>query len=76
MKLSLKQKKLAKLLAINARFSNADIGHTLGISADTVEYQINKLVKKEKLGEFVTLFDYRAIGYEHYQYSQLKTYLS
>jgi DNA-binding Lrp family transcriptional regulator len=68
MKLSLTQKKILKLLTINCRFSNKDIAQAIGISADTVNYQIEKLVAKEKLGAFSVQFDYRLLGFDHFHF--------
>lgn len=66
MKLNLKQKKILKLLSINCRFSNKDIGKAVKISEDSVAYQIDKLINKEKLGRFNVTFYYPLLGYHHY----------
>lgn len=66
MDLDKKQKKLLKLLSINCRFTNKDIAKAIGVSPDTVSYQVNKLVDEENLGAFTTLFDCRQLGYTYY----------
>jgi len=66
MELSLTQKKILELLSINCRFSNKDIGKTISISEDAVQYQINKLINQEKLARFLIQFDYGLLGYSHY----------
>lgn len=68
MDLSLIQKKILKLLCINSRFSNKDIAKTLNVSADTVNYQINNLLNKKKIGKWYVQFDYRMVGFYHYHY--------
>ncbi len=66
MNLSLRQKKLLKLLSINSRFSNKDVARALHFSEDAVEYQIKKLIDIEKLASFSVQFDYSLLGYTHY----------
>jgi len=44
MKLGLKQKKILELLSINCRYTNKDIGKAVGLSEDSVAYQIDKLM--------------------------------
>ncbi len=68
MKLSLTQKKILKLLAVNCRFSNKDIAKAVGVSPDTVNYQINNLIHKNKISTFFVQFDYRATGFNHSHY--------
>lgn len=62
------QKKILKLLSINCRYSNKDIAKSVGVSADTVDYQIKKMIEKDKLGEFYVYFNYGMIGYKHQHY--------
>jgi DNA-binding Lrp family transcriptional regulator len=66
--LTLTQKKLLKLLAQNCRFTNKDIAKSLGVSQDTVEYQISVLFEKKKLAEFGALFNHRMLGFSEYHY--------
>ncbi len=66
MKLNLRQKKILKLLSINCRFSNKDIAKSLKISEDSVAYQINKLIKKDKLADFSIFFFHPSVGYDSY----------
>lgn len=66
MDLNLKQKKLLKLLSINCRFSNKDIGKSIGLSEDTVKYQIENLINKQKLARFNVQFNHFLIGYKSY----------
>ena len=66
MELNLRQKKILKLLAINCRFSNKDIGKAVQISEDSVAYQIDNLINKEKFAKFNTTFYYPLLGYNHY----------
>jgi Lrp/AsnC family leucine-responsive transcriptional regulator len=66
MQLSLTQKKILELLSINCRFSNKDLGKAINISEDAVQYQINKLINKEKLARFIIQFDYHMLGYSQY----------
>ena len=63
MKLNLRQKRILELLAINSRFTNKDIAKSVHTSEDTVEYQIDKLINKEELGNFFVQFDYTQLGY-------------
>jgi DNA-binding Lrp family transcriptional regulator len=67
MALTLIQRKLLKLLALNCRYSNKDLAQTLGVSADTVQYQIDKLVAEEYVW-FELHVDCRYFGYEYYQF--------
>jgi len=66
MELNLKQKKILKLLSINCRFSNKDIGKSAGMSEDAVAYQIDKLLNHEKIAEFNVQFFYPMIDYTSY----------
>lgn len=66
MELTLIQKKLLKLLAINCRFSNKDLAASIGVSEDTVQYQIEKLVHQEKVGSFMAVFDCRMAGLQYH----------
>jgi len=66
MNLNLKQKKILKLLSINCRFSNKDIGKSIGLSEDAVAYQIDKLINKEKLANFNVQFFHPMLGYDSY----------
>lgn len=68
MALNLLQKKLLKLLAINCRFTNKDLAKALNVSADTVTYQIEKLIHKEEYAKFYVQFNYSLLGYTHYHY--------
>jgi len=68
MDLSITQKKILKLLAINCRFSNQDIAKATNVSPDTVSYQIKNLIGKQELGNFLVQFDYRMIGFDHFHY--------
>lgn len=71
--LSLNQKKILKLLAINARYSNKDIAKIVGISEDSVRYQINKLITDEKKGFFSVFFPFSHLGfYTHHYLIRLK----
>tara|TARA_Y100000310_G_C20625158_1_gene785439 strand:+ start:579 stop:1571 length:993 start_codon:yes stop_codon:yes gene_type:complete len=74
MKLNLRQKKILKLLSINCRFTNKDIAKSVGISEDTVAYQIDKLIHKEKLARYNIQFFFPLLGYEDYHiWLRLKT---
>jgi len=66
MKLNLKQKKILELVSINCRFSNKDVAKAVRLSEDAVEYQIDKLVNKEKLANFNVQFHYLMLGYDSY----------
>lgn len=66
MKLNLKQKKILKLLSINCRFTNKDIAKSVGISEDSVAYQIDKLISKDKLAKFNIQFFHPMLGYDSY----------
>ena len=66
MKLSLTQKRILELLSINCRFSNKDIAKCVHLSEDAVDYQINKLIKEKKLGNFNVQFNYFLLGYSLY----------
>jgi len=65
---TLTQKKILKLLAINSRFSNKDIAKSVGVSPDTVEYQIKLLTEKMKVCSLSTIFNHRALGYQEYHF--------
>ena len=64
--LNVRQKRILELLSINCRFSNKDVGKTVGLSEDAVDYQINKMINEENLAKFFVQFDYRFLGYSHY----------
>src|SRR3989344_7991422 len=66
MDLNLRQKQLLELLSINCRFTNKDIAKSLHCSEDAVEYQINKLIEKDKIASFFVQFDYYLMGYRQY----------
>ncbi len=66
MELTLRQKQILELLSINCRFSNRDIAKTLRCSEDAIDYQIKKLIEKEKLARFSIQFDYFMMGYRQY----------
>lgn len=66
--LSLTQRKLLKLLALNSRFTNKDLAKSLKVSSDTVEYQLKILFEKQKLGHLSALFNYHFLGYTDYHY--------
>ncbi len=66
--LALTQKKILKLLAINSWYSNKDIAKSVGISEDTVAYQINKLINEEKYSFFVNTFTFKELGFDHHHY--------
>lgn len=65
---NLTQKKILKLLAINSRFSNKDIAKSVGVSPDTVEYQIKLLTEKMKVCSLSTIFNSHALGYQEYHF--------
>ena len=66
MVLNVRQKRILELLSINSRFTNKDIGKIVGLSEDSVDYQITKLIKEDKFANFSIQFDYRFLGYSHY----------
>jgi DNA-binding Lrp family transcriptional regulator len=66
MHLSATQRKLLKLLAMNSRFTNKDLARAIGVSADTVQYQLEKLLQ-EKVISLAFHVDCRALGYEYFQ---------
>lgn len=66
--LSILQKKLLKLLAINSWYTNKDIAKSLSVSEDTVKYQIDNLLVKKGLATFSTKFDYWMLGFFDYHY--------
>ena len=66
MELNLRQKKILKLLSINCRFSNKDIAKSIHISEDSVSYQIDKLINKEKLSKFSIQFFHPMVNYDSY----------
>lgn len=66
MDLNLRQKKILKLLSINCRFTNKDIAKSVGISEDSVAYQIDKLINEKKLGLFNVQFFFPMIDYDSY----------
>ncbi len=66
MKLNLRQKKILELLSINCRFTNKDIGKSVGLSEDSVAYQIDKLINQQELAKFNVQFNYHMLGYDSY----------
>lgn len=66
MELNLRQKKILELLSINCRFTNKDVGKAVGLSEDSVSYQIDKLIENEKLALFNVQFNYHMLGYDSY----------
>ena len=73
MKLNLKQKRLLELLSINCRFSHKDMGRIIGLSEDSIDYQINKLIKEEEIAKFNVQFNYFLLGYkQHHMWIKLK----
>ena len=66
--LTLSQKKILKLLAINSWYSNKDIAKSIGISEDAVHYQINKLINEEKYAYFINNFHFKELGFDHHHY--------
>src|SRR3989338_8540230 len=66
--LSLVQKKILKLLAINCRYTNKDIAQAIGMSEDIVRYHIEKLIEKEKMSHFTAFFDFKHVGMYHHHY--------
>jgi DNA-binding Lrp family transcriptional regulator len=64
--MNLKQKKILKLLSINCRFTNKDIAKSIKTSQDSVAYQINKLINKDKLAKFNIQSFHPILGYSSY----------
>jgi DNA-binding Lrp family transcriptional regulator len=65
--LTLTQKKLLKLLSINAKYQTKHLSTVLNLSEKTVESEIERL-EKERYFEFTTYFDYRKIGYRVFHF--------
>jgi len=61
--LDLKDKKILFELDFNARQSYSDIGRTVGLSKQVVEYRVNNLIKKGIIKSFYPVINASRLGY-------------
>lgn len=66
LKLNLLQKKVLKLLTINCRYTHTEIASVTNTTPASVQYTVNQLLKKKKIGYPVTIFNGRPFGYKIY----------
>jgi len=60
--LDLKDKKILKLLSINARFSLSRISKYVRLTRDAVKYRINRLEKNNVITGYLTLINLKKLG--------------
>ena len=66
-----RDRKILALLDQNARMPHSQVAKELDISKQGVSYRINKLKEKGVIGRFLTIFNFRRLGYDAY-YVQLE----
>lgn len=66
-KLDLKDRRLIYELAQNARQSNNQIARKIGLSKETVQYRIKRLIDNNIIISFTTLIDSFKLGYESFR---------
>ncbi|MBS3133917.1 Lrp/AsnC family transcriptional regulator [Candidatus Woesearchaeota archaeon] len=64
--LDLKDKKILKLLSINARFSLSRISKYVRLTRDAVKYRINRLEKNNVITGYLTLINLKKLGFSSY----------
>jgi|SRR3989339_384485 len=64
--LSWREKKILKELDIDARKSISSVGIKLNMSKQSINYNINSMVKKGLIKEFITYIDTQKLGYTFY----------
>lgn len=64
--LTWKEKKILKELDINARQSASSIGDKIHMSKQVVKYNIENMIKKGVIKEFITYLDTEKLGYTFY----------
>ncbi|MFH0701134.1 MAG: winged helix-turn-helix transcriptional regulator [Candidatus Woesearchaeota archaeon] len=62
-KLTVKDKKILKLLDCDARESNSQLAKKARLSKNIVNYQIHRLEKEGLIKRYITLIDYSKLGY-------------
>jgi Lrp/AsnC family transcriptional regulator len=62
-KLDEKDKKILRALAVNARTSRTQIAKSVRLSADAVDYRINKLQEKNVIRRFYANVNFEQLGY-------------
>jgi Lrp/AsnC family leucine-responsive transcriptional regulator len=65
--LDVKDKKILTLLDENARLSNSEIAHKIGLSKPAVEYRIQRFAKHNIILSYYTLLDFTRLGYAQYK---------
>ena len=59
--------KIMKELDINPRETLSKLGKKTGISQQTADYRIKRLMKNSEISKFSTIINLKALGYEHYR---------
>ena len=59
--------KILQTIAPNARMPTVDISKTIGVSVETVNYRLKKLIKKGIIQGFRTEFNITKIGYKQFK---------
>jgi len=60
-------KRLMGELDINPKISLSRLGKKLGISQQTADYRIKRLMKNSEISKFGTIINLKSLGYEHYR---------
>ncbi len=60
-------KKLMSELDVNPKISLSKLGKKLGISQQTADYRIKRLMKNSDISKFGTIVNLKSLGYEHYR---------
>jgi len=60
---------ILKLLALNCRVSNYEVGNKVGLSPDAVAYRIKSLLKKGVIKEFTVMLNYSLLNYDWYTFA-------
>lgn len=66
-KLNLKDRKILYELDLDARQSDSEIAKRVGLTRDTVEYRINKLVERGYVKSFITILNPMKLGFDWYR---------
>ncbi len=59
--------KIMKELDINPRETLSKLGKKIGISQQTADYRVKRLMKNSEISKFGTIINLKALGYEHYR---------
>ncbi len=75
-KLCQRERQVLKELDIDARQSATSIGNKLGISKQAVNYNLENMIKRGYIKEFITYFDTNKLGYTFYSILVKLKYMS